>query len=156
MVHIRYSTNFNQSDDTASRNACGSCFLWPSHLFHEFHLEFYYYTKELRTGQRSGTKNVIVRMGERGRKKRKSKIKIQDGFQVLVIVLNETTLYFIWKKGSLLRSPPNSFVPLRRANRKLNWKFFYLLDSRKGFLKIVSEFYCTVYIIFKYIYAIKI
>lgn len=32
---------------------------------------------------------------ERGGKKRKSKIKIQDGFQVLVIVLNETTLYFI-------------------------------------------------------------
>lgn len=128
MVHIRYSTNFNQSDDTASRNACGSCFLWPSHLFHEFHLEFYYYTKELRTGQRSGTKNVIVRMGERGGKKRKSKIKIQDGFQVLVIVLNWNYLVFYLKKGISFTLSPKFFCSFAKSKSKIKLEIF--LSSR--------------------------
>lgn len=95
MVHIRYSTNFSQSDDsTASRNARGSCFLWLSQLFHEFHLEILLLRRRTTNWSKKWHKERDGKNG-RERERKKSKIKIQDAFQVLVIVLNETTLYFI-------------------------------------------------------------
>lgn len=41
-----------------------------------------------RTGQRSGAKNVVVRMGEGGKGKKGTKKKIWMDFKDLVIVLN--------------------------------------------------------------------
>lgn len=41
-----------------------------------------------RTGQRSGAKNVVVRMGEGGKGKKSIKKKIWMDFKDLVIVLN--------------------------------------------------------------------
>lgn len=89
-----------------------------------------------RTGQRSGAKNVVVRMGEGGKGKKGIKKKNMDGFQGFSNRFKLKLPCILFEKRISFYALSNSFVPLRRANRKLNWKFFYLLDSRKGFLKI--------------------
>lgn len=63
-------------------------------LFHEFHLEILLLRRRTTNWSKKWHKERDGKNG-RERERKKSKIKIQDAFQVLVIVLNETTLYFI-------------------------------------------------------------
>lgn len=120
-------------------------------LFHEFHLEFYYYRRRATNWSKKWHKDR--KNGREREREKENKIKIQDGFQVLSNRFKWNYLVFYLKKGiSFTLSLSNSFVPLRRVNRKLNWKFFLSSRFERRIFKNISQFYCTcIIVLLKYL-----
>lgn len=102
-------------------------------LFHEFHLEFYYYRRRATNWSKKWHKDR--KNGREREREKENKIKIQDGFQVLSNRFKWNYLVFYLKKGiSFTLSLSLSlkfFCSFAESKSKIKLEIFFILSIRE-------------------------